>query len=171
MPEFKDLAGQRFGRLVAIRPAGINRSGQYRWECQCDCGKTHVTTSYRLRSGTTKSCGCYMRERAAEVKTLHGGRNTRLYNIWNSMKARCYNDRQRNFRYYGGRGIRVCDEWLHDFDAFRSWAEDSGYNAGASFGECTLDRIDVNGDYQPTNCRWVSHAEQQKNRRPWGTAV
>lgn len=168
MPPFKDLTGQRFGRLRVLRATGVTKQGEYKWECLCECGAVCEATGYRLRSGQTQSCGCYKHDRIVETKLKHGGRESRLYNVWNAMKTRCYNPKCRAFKHYGGRGIAVCEEWEHDFLAFKTWAEQAGYDEAASYGSCTLDRIDVDGNYEPENCRWVSHAEQQRNKRPRG---
>jgi hypothetical protein len=113
-----------------------------------------------LISGDTKSCGCLQKEIAKATFTRHGKWSSRLHVIWSSMKTRCYNQKHSKCKYYGGRGISICDEWLRDFQAFFDWAMANGYR-----DDLTIDRIDVNGKYCPDNCRWITIAEQQKNKR------
>lgn len=164
----KDLTGQRFGRLVVIKRAA-NKKRAVCWECLCDCGKTHIVRSTELCSGKTKSCGCLNKENTIQRNTKHGGKTRanadRLYYVWQKMRLRCCDEKDKSYKNYGGRGISVCDEWRNDYAAFKAWALANGYNENAKRGQCTLDRIDVNGNYCPENCRWVSMAEQQQNKR------
>lgn len=153
-----DITGQRFGRLVAIKQVERNSSNKIQWLCQCDCGKQVKVTTGHLRSGHTKSCGCYSRDRAKEANTTHGGKHTRLYSIWSDVKKRCNNPSHAAYHRYGGRGIRICDEWKDDFQTFRDWAMSHGYR-----DNLTLDRKDNDGDYEPSNCRWVTMKEQCNN--------
>lgn len=155
-----DLAGQRFGRLIALCDTGKRRAGKPLWKCRCDCGKTVEVASGNLVSGNSKSCGCASVEKLMERNVTHGGSGTRLHRIWDSMKTRCTNPNSKTFKYYGGRGISVCTEWLHDFTAFRDWALANGYR-----DDLTLDRIDTDGNYGPTNCRWATWHEQRMNQR------
>ena len=155
----RDLTGQRFGRLTVLERAGSKRSGAT-WLCICDCGETKIVESHNLVSGNTKSCGCYMRQRQSESNKTHGRSGTRLHRIWKAMHTRCYNEKFFAFKHYGGRGIRICDEWLQDFPAFERWAVSHGYR-----DDLTIDRIDANGNYCPDNCRWVTMAEQNQNKR------
>lgn len=162
-----DLTGMRFGRLVAIKPDG-RMYNHAAWLCRCDCGnfRRHVVND--LTSGRIISCGCYQREQVGKrmraQKTTHGGRRTRLYTVWASMKRRCSSMTCKEYHLYGGRGIKVCEEWM-DFEKFRKWANEHGYVENADRGSCTLDRINVDGDYCPDNCRWVDQKTQSNNRR------
>lgn len=153
-----DLTGQRFGKLTVISVAE-NHGRRSAWHCKCDCGKEVDVITESLRSGNTKSCGCTHGEN-------HGCADDRLYGVWRAMKTRCTNPNSKKYPSYGGRGISVCDEWLHSFTAFRDWALTHGYDYDAPYGACTIDRIDVDGNYCPENCRWVDSKTQVRNRRP-----
>lgn len=134
--------------------------------CECDCGNTTVIEPSFWQQGIVKSCGCMQRELLRNAVCVHGNSGDRLYGVWSSMKARCQNYQNPNFINYGGRGISVCEEWSNDFIAFKDWAIREGYDYDAPKGECTIDRIDVNGNYEPSNCRWITIQEQNKNKRP-----
>ena len=157
-----DLTGQRFGRLTVLRRYEKNSSqGKPLWLCECDCGNETVAAGYSLKSGNTKSCGCYKTEHPGHTK--HSGCGTRLYRIYKNIKQRCYNAKSPIYRYYGARGIVMCDEWENSFEAFRDWAYSNGYRDTDKRSEYTIDRIDVTGNYCPDNCRWVSQKVQTRN--------
>lgn len=154
------LAGQRFGRLVALEVVGKNRNECRMWSCVCDCGAQVTVAGSDLNRRRSQSCGCLARDRAAETQRTHGRTNTSLYWAWKSMKARCYNPNWAAFHHYGGRGITVCDEWRDSFEAF---AQDVGERPSPRH---SLDRINVNGNYEPGNVRWATWSQQIANRRP-----
>lgn len=167
MPKLIDLTGEKIGRLTIIKRIGTNKGGRPIWLCQCDCGNTANVSSHELRNGDTKSCGCLQKEQIIKAKSIHNGCKDRLYRIWRAMKERCKNPNNKDYHAYGGRGIEVCDEWINDYAAFREWALANGYDENAPFGECTIDRINVNKNYEPSNCRWADASTQSSNRRPW----
>ena len=164
-----DLTGQVYERLTVIKRVDdyISPSGshQVQWLCKCKCGKEVIVTGNNLKNGNSKSCGCYNRELLPKINSTHNASNTRLYHIWTCMKDRCYNPKNKKYKDYGGRGIIICDEWINDFEAFANWAYDNGYIENVSRGECTIDRIDVNGNYCQQNCRWVNQKVQTNNKR------
>lgn len=159
------LAGQKFGRLLVIEKVGTNEARHNVWRCKCDCGNEIQVSATDIVSGHTRSCGCLMRETSAKTLTTHGKSKERLYTVWQGMLGRCNRPSLKSYENYGGRGIKVCEEW-RDYEAFREWAYANGYDENAPIQQCTIDRIDVNGDYEPSNCRWVDAKTQAKNKRP-----
>lgn len=164
-----DITGAKFGRLTVVQQS-THAGNKIRWECQCACGaRVHITSS-NLRSGHTLSCGCLNREinsaRAVKRNTRHGhnragkGNQSATWHSWASMRKRCSLKSHRSYKDYGGRGIKICPEW----DSFENFLSDMGARPDGK----TLDRIDVNGDYRPDNCRWATLSEQQRNKRKFG---
>lgn len=169
-----ELAGKRFGKLVAIEKTDERYRKNVLWKCKCDCGNEVLVIASRLTSGHTKSCGCLIKENIKNVakayresssykppksRRTHGGTGSRLYILWTSMKERCNNPNAKNYPNYGGRGTKICDEWNDNYSAFQEWAENNGYMEGL-----TIDRIDNSQGYNPQNCRWVTIEEQANNK-------
>lgn len=158
--------GTRFERLVATGRYEVRGEGKKSFayfECLCDCGNVIWTRGAALRYGTTKSCGCYKKDKLDLIRTKHGYSKTRLYRIWCAMKARCYNKNSDVYYLYGERGIKICSDWLDlekGFENFKEWSLLNGYKE-----TLTIDRIDPNGDYEPDNCRWVNISVQNRNKR------
>ncbi len=151
--KIKDIRGQTFGKLIVTDNDPIRRKGQTYWKCRCICGNEKYIFVGNLRSGATVNCGCLEKKRYCKTKYK------RLIRILNHMKQRCYNVKNPNYKHYGARGIKICDEWLNDSRKFYKWAEENGYN-----DSLTIDRIDVNGNYEPRNCRWTTMKIQENNR-------
>lgn len=152
-----DLSGQVFGRLLVVEEAEKRKSNMRRWKCECVCGNQLVVFGSNLKRGFTTSCGCLRRETTKRNNTTHGLVKHPLYQVWNSMKTRCYNKKNKRYSCYGGRGIKVCDRWLESFENFYSDMLE-GYEKGLQ-----LDRIDNDGDYEPNNCRWVTAQQNTMN--------
>ena len=163
MPAPIDLAGKVFGKLTVIRLAPPGKRKDRYWECRCQCGNVSIHTGADLRSGRTNSCGCSRWDHLPSVraarKNQHGLSGTRLFRTWGGMRRRCYNKNNPDYPHYGGRGITICAEWL-DFPTFFTWALSHGYKGGL-----TIERTDVDGNYEPANCSWIPFADQMKNRR------
>ena len=157
---FESLIGKRFGRLVVKKQTEQRKSGEIVWECLCDCGNITTGSTGQLNQGKKQSCGCLARESSAKRATKHGLVKTRVYRIYRHILDRCLNTNHVHYKNYGGRGITICQLWLDDFVNFYNWAIANGYQDGLS-----IDRIDVNGNYEPDNCRWSSNVEQSNNTR------
>lgn len=153
-----DLTGQKYGRLTVIEYAGKGKNHTHKWKCRCDCGNETVVNGYALRNGNTRSCGCLWKEVTRAKSTTHGMKRTKLYNIWCGMKKRCDYEGNANYKDYGGRGIKVCEEW-QKFEPFMEWALTHGYT-----DELSIDRINPNEGYCPKNCRWVDRYTQANNK-------
>lgn len=169
MGKLIDLTRQVFGKLTVIeraekRPVGKRQVMKTYWLCRCDCDNYKVIVGDNLRSGASRSCGCEVVRSTIERSTKHGGdkrgERERLYTIWVHMRGRCNKETDAAYKHYGDRGISICEEWNHSYEAFRNWAVTNGYN-----DDLTIDRIDVNGNYEPDNCRWIPQSEQTKNTR------
>ena len=168
MPKFIDLTGQKFGRLTVLE-LGIKpdvKSKEKFWLCKCECGNQTVVSGYQLRNGKTKSCGCITKERMRKIAQenpykKHGMSSNKIYKNYYAMRGRCYNPNTEKYEIYGGRGITICDEWLGEdgFLNFYNWAMSNGYKEGL-----TIDRINVDGNYEPSNCRWADASVQGFNR-------
>lgn len=167
---FKDLTGQKFGRLTVISLSEkIQRFRKnkpdghfYKWLCQCECGQMVVVDQVHLKSGHTQSCGCFHKEKIRKTKGLS---KTKLFVTWKNILSRCYNKNNKEYKNYGGRGIFICDEWKENFLNFYDWAILNGYNENINGLECSIDRIDNNKGYSPDNCRWVNQKIQSRNKR------
>lgn len=162
----EDLTGKRFGLLTVVENAGTHvtsgGSKKQLWLCRCDCGTVKTVRGENLKNGSTKSCGCWKYSKIKEHNTKHGGVHDRLYGIWKNMKHRCDNPKDSHYKTYGERGIRVCDDW-NDYANFKAWAYSNGYDENAETGICTLDRIDNDGNYEPSNCRFTDRITQANN--------
>lgn len=158
--DFNDIIGKKFGKLTVLKldhskpiflKNGIRNGKRYFYLCRCDCGNTTICARNHLMFYHSLSCGC--------ITAKHHLSNSRLFKIYFGIKQRCYNPKMSKFKVYGGRGIKICAEWLNDFKAFYNWSMSHGYAENLS-----IDRIDVNGNYEPNNCRWVDMKTQQRNR-------
>lgn len=160
MRKTENLIGKRFGRLRAIEHKGRRADGREQYLCKCDCGREIVVIAKNLKNNNTKSCGCLKRDSWLAANVTHGKSKTKLYRVWASIKDRCYRSGCKNYHNYGGRGIAMCDEWKDSFQSFYEWATSNGYSPGL-----TIERMDVDGNYTPDNCCWITAHEQCQNKR------
>jgi ribosomal protein S27E len=154
-----DLSGQRFGRWLVYEMVENHKPRGTYWRAQCDCGTTRIVYTGDLRRGKSVSCGCFKTEATGARSRTHGESTTRLYGIWDNMRRRCADPDAKGYLNYGGRGISVCVEWA-DFLTFKAWALASGYSA-----DLTLERREIDGNYEPGNCEWATMKAQARNKR------
>lgn len=159
-----DLTSKTYGRLVVLGLSPIKKGNNRSWVCQCECGNRTIVLRGDLTSGKTSSCGCYLSEQTSKrnsiYKTTHGQSGDRLHGIWINMKQRCTNLNDDAYQNYGARGIEVCQEWEESYISFRDWAHSNGYQ-----DDLSIDRIDNNGNYEPSNCHWSTPTQQNNNKR------
>ena len=157
----RDLTGQKFGKLTVLSYSHSDKNHFAYYLCKCECGNTKIVRASNLISGDTKTCGCYNKTTKENGgRLVHGLSDTRLYKIWSHLISRCYNPKDRAYKNYGGRGISVCPEWKNDISNFYNWVLENGYK-----DNLTIDRINNNGNYEPSNCRFVDDKIQSNNRR------
>lgn len=159
----KNYDGIQFNNVTVLKRDHLDEKGKYWFLCRCGCGKEFQIRGSEI--GRIKSCGCKTNEILSDKQKTHGESKTRLYGVWRRMIERCYRVKHKSYKDYGGRGITVCDEWKNSYEEFRKWSVQNGYDKNAGYMECTLDRIDVNGNYEPSNCRWISMKKQCNNKR------
>lgn len=164
--EAEDLTGKTFGRLTVIKfdcvySSGRSKSKKRKWLCKCACGKTISVVTHDLKNNHTNSCGCYQREQTSRALRIHGMRHTKIYHVWLDMKQRCQNPNNSRYANYGGRGIQVYNKWNEDFSVFLEYVSELPHYAEKGF---TIDRIDVNGNYEPGNIRWTDMMTQASNK-------
>lgn len=152
----ENIIGKRFGKLLVIENLNIKSHGSHLHRCICDCGNIKDVPISYLKSKHTTSCGCLIKQ----IHTIHNLSQSRLYKIYQGMIKRCFNPKSSAYANYGGRGIGICKEWKNDFMSFYNWSIQNEYK-----DNLTIDRIDVNGNYEPSNCRWIAKAEQSRNSR------
>jgi hypothetical protein len=157
-PEF-NIVGKRFGRLVVLRAARRMKSGKVLWYCECNCGGSTITMTSNLTSGHTQSCGCFMREQTSRARKTHGASGSVEHRTWKHIKMRCYNPKDISYKNYGGRGIIMCERWRHSAENFIA---DMGPKPSPKH---SIDRINNDGNYEPSNCRWATRKQQNNNKR------
>ena len=163
--QLEDLTGKRFGYYTVLEKCERKTNERLYWLCKCDCGTIKKVEHYNLIKGKIRSCGCFQKQDVSKRFSKHRKTNNRLFHVWVSMRGRCNNPKNTAYKNYGGRGIKVCKEWQDDFMNFYNWAIKNGYDENAEYSKCTLERLNVNGDYEPSNCTFKSAKEQANNRR------
>lgn len=159
MGQICNLNGLRFGRLTVVGFSGLNKHRKATWNCLCDCGNSVIVVGASLKNGSTKSCGCYELETKQGRNATHGLRKHDLYKTWLNIKSRCYNSNNSHYKYYGKKGIGMCDDWKNNFKSFYDWAINNGWKRGLS-----IERVDNNKQYEPKNCKWIDMSKQSQNR-------
>ena len=162
MSRVKNLTGKKFCRLLVVSRAENTIDGRAKWNCKCDCGTSIIARGSNLMNGHTQSCGCLKKERTIETSVIHGKSHTKIHNLWKNMKQRCSNPDNHKYKNYGGRGIKVCDEWNKDFQNFYDYVSQLPHYGEQGY---SLDRIDNDGNYEPGNVKWSTSTEQSRNRR------
>ena len=163
--KLNNIKGQKFGRWTVLERAK-NRYGNAYWICRCECGTEKEVSGTYLTNGKTKSCGCLKKELCGNQHRTHGLSKSKLYYVYAGIKDRCFRKKHKDYKYYGGRGIRMSEEWKRSFISFYDWAISNGYKYGL-----TIDRINNDGNYEPSNCRWATMKEQRANQGHWKTGV
>lgn len=158
------MIGRRFGRLVVLEEVESSVKGKPRYRCLCDCGNIIEASGNSLRMKKVRSCGCLHHDQLIERNTTHGCSKERLYRVWRGMIDRCYDERNESYGHYGGRGIQVCEDWRSSYLVFKEFMISHGYKEDAKRGECTIERVDINGNYSPDNCKVISMQEQAWNK-------
>lgn len=155
------MIGKRFGKLVVVAEQGVNGSRAKTWKCHCDCGKTAAVAGSKLRAGHTKSCGCLVIEKVSKLNFTHGLSSAPEYEVWQGMWARTSNPNHASYANYGGRGIKVCERW----GSFENFLADMGTRPEAVHGRYSIERVNNDGNYEPSNCKWADSLEQARNKR------
>lgn len=157
--KIKNLINQKFNKLLVLEKCD-SKNNRVMWKCRCDCGNITFLSTYCLTSNHTKSCGCIKGKNFCKIRQHHNLTKTKIYSIWKDIKKRCNNPNFKYYKNYGGRGITICDEWKNDFMSFYTWSMQNGYNENLS-----IDRINNDGNYEPSNCRWTDRITQANNKR------
>ena len=162
MGKLINITNKRFGRLTALERLPTSKDGHAMWRCVCDCGNEVSVVGKSLRSGHTVSCGCYQKDATSRARKKHGKSRSKIYTVWCDMKDRCYNEQNKQYADYGGRGITVCERWKNDF---RSFFEDVSELPNFGLDGYTINRKNNDGNYEPDNIEWASRIKQNNNTR------